>query len=162
MKEGVKRTQGKDFETKLLLFLFDYQITPHSVAGIARRNCWWIDSWRHAFISSSQISVGGSLPCKPDSRRSAREGSYLHNRWSCVRSTVPWQPGTIEQQTGPESYTVFHRSLSHRSTTRKTIDSPVGIIGDASTDGDIPWVRDTSHAAPEAVKPLNHLRRMKR
>jgi len=34
-KEGVKRMQRNDLETKLSRFLFDYRITPHSTIGLA-------------------------------------------------------------------------------------------------------------------------------
>ena len=47
-----------------------------------------------------------------------------------------------------------HRSSSRRSNTRKTVESPVGIIGDASTNGDFPEFGDTFHAEPEAVFEL--------
>jgi len=51
---------------------------------------------------------------------------------------VGWVPGTIEQQTGPVSYTVL---LEGRAIFRRHIESLLGTTRDASIVGDIFGVR---------------------
>ena len=56
------------------------------------------------------MSVDRSLPCKPDRRRHAKvrifkTSDVMYGLWY-HDNTASWVPGTIEQQTGPVSYTV--------------------------------------------------------
>ena len=113
VKEGVKRIQGNDLETKLSRFLFDYRITPHSTTGITRSE-----------LLKRQLKTRLHL-IKPDVGRKVitmqSRQKMTHDRHAKVRifkngdlvygllyhdNKASWVPGTVEQQTGPVSYTV--------------------------------------------------------
>ena len=127
VKEGVKRMEGCDLETKLARFLFDYRVTPHSTPGIAPSE---LLMHRHLKTRLQLIKpdIGGKVAAQQtkqkgiyDSHAKARlfasgDVAYALRNHGNKES---WVHGSIVEQTGPQSYIV---RLEDGSVVRRHVD----------------------------------------